>query len=102
MRSTEWLGVWVSRAHVLALLPEDCRQNETDRQGAACWVAAETKRMKEAKEIPPNIRITDFARALEAKMQQAAKTDRSLRPVGWRHIKNMLPVWGLWPVSSIK
>jgi hypothetical protein len=78
----------------------------------AVWVAAEARRMKAAGEIDIRIRITDFAHELErrmgiaamkkATMKKAAEKKPSLRPVGWRHIKNMLPHWGLWPVSRIK
>lgn len=68
--------------------------------GTAKWISAEAKRMNAAAEIPS--RITDFAKRLETRMLNANKTDRSLRPVGWRHIKNKLPEWGLWPVKSIK
>ena len=34
-------------------------------------------------------------------MKAAAPTNDSIRLVGWRHIKNKLPEWGLWPISSI-
>jgi hypothetical protein len=70
--------------------------------GAKVWIVAEARRMKAAGEIPPDIRITALSRALACRMQKAAEKDRSIRPVGWRHIKNMLPDWGLWPVSRIK
>jgi hypothetical protein len=43
-----------------------------------------------------------LAKLLAGQMKEAVKTDESLRPVEWRHIKNELPGWGLWPVSLIK
>ena len=58
--------------------------------------------MKAAGEIPDGIKITDFAKKLEGRMKIAAAADRSLRAVKWRFIKNKLPEWDLWPVSSIK
>ena len=63
------------------------------------WVEGEVRQMKADGEIPS--RITDFAKALEARMQTAALLDRSIRPVSWRYIKNQLPVWGLWPIDRI-
>ena len=66
------------------------------------WVANEIKRMKTAGKIPADIRITAFAKTLAKQMQAAFQKDRSIRPVGWGHIKNMLPVWGLWPVRRNK
>ena len=37
--------------------------------GAGAWIAAEAKRMKDANEISPDIRISDFARELEGRME---------------------------------
>jgi hypothetical protein len=83
------------------LLPDESREGE-EVHGAGVWITAEAKRMKEANEIPPDITITDLARVLERRMQKAATTNKSLRPITWRSIKNKLPEWGLWPVTSIK
>jgi hypothetical protein len=73
--------------------------------GAGAWITAEARRMKAANEILPDIRISDFARELEGRMKKAAKkaatTNKPLRAVGWRYIKNKLREWDLWPVSSI-
>jgi hypothetical protein len=65
------------------------------------FLTGEAGRMKTAGEIPEGVRITDFAKRLEARMKTAAKTDASLRAVTWRYIKNQLPAWDLWPVSKI-
>jgi hypothetical protein len=92
------LGIKVSRAHLLALLPEEPRAPEV--HGAGAWIAAEARRMKAAGEIPD--RITPFARELESRMDKAAASGKSLRPIKWRSIKNKLPEWGLWPPTSIK
>ena len=101
LRSTEYLGIWVSRAYVLALLPKEPSERE-EAHGAGTWIVQEARRMKAAGEISDGIKITDLAKELERRMKAAAAIDRSLRAVGWRYIKNMLPVWGCWPVSSIK
>jgi hypothetical protein len=95
------LGIKVSRAHLLALLPEDPREHREAR-GAGAWIAQEASRMKAAGEISDGIKITDLARELERRMKAAAAVDRSFRAVKWGYIKNKLPEWGLWPVSSIQ
>jgi hypothetical protein len=84
-----------------ASLPEESAPKE-EPSGAAAWIAAEAKRMKTAGEIPPDIRITNFARELEGRMKKAAEKNRSLRPVKWPYIKNNLRAWSLWPVSHIR
>jgi hypothetical protein len=95
------LGIKVSREHLVALVPDESREGE-EVHGAGAWIAAEAKRMKDANEISPDIGISDFARELEGRLQKAATTNKSLRPIKWRSIKNKLPEWGLWPVTSIK
>lgn len=78
--------------------------------GAGAWLKVEAKRMKAAGEISARIRITDFAKLLEQQMRKAATSDgfvsmagtnKPVRTVRWRTIKNKLPLWGLWPISSI-
>jgi hypothetical protein len=97
---TSAYGITVPRADVLAQLPKEPNaQNEVSSGATKTWIAAEFKRMK-PDEIP--LRISDFARELAKRMRKAAKTDSSVHPVTWQHIKNQLPGWGLWPISSIK
>jgi len=93
-------GIKVSRAHLLALLPGVPRERKQLR-GAGAWVAAEASRMKAANEIPPDIRITDFARELATRMDKAAASNRSIRPIKSRSIESKLRDWGLWPITSI-
>jgi hypothetical protein len=95
------LGIRISRERLRALLPEEPREGE-EVHGAGEWIAAEAKRMKDANEISPDIGISEFARELERRMKKAAITDKSLRPIKWRSIKNKLREWGCWPVTSIK
>ena len=66
-------------------------------RGAGAWIAAEASRMKAANEIPPDIRITDFARELARRMDKAATSDRSFRPIKSRSIEKKLRDWALWP-----
>jgi hypothetical protein len=94
-------GIKVPRARLLELLPGESREGEEVR-GAGAWIAAEAKRMKNAGEIPPGIRISEFARELERRMLKAADSDKSPRPITWRSINNELRNWGLWPIDLIK
>jgi hypothetical protein len=82
---------------------EPKNENATERNGTPKWITAETQRMMAAGEIDDSIRITTLAKKLADRMQAAANNDdKSVKPVGWQHIKNMLPLWGLWPIESIK
>jgi hypothetical protein len=74
------------------------------RESTQEWVTNEAIRLKTANEIPANAKrhISHFAKLLAKRMDTAAKTDKSIHPRKWEHIKNMLPKWGLWPVESIK
>jgi hypothetical protein len=63
------------------------------------WIEVEISQMKADGTIPA--KITDFAKALEGRMETAAGLNRSIRPVSWRYIKNQLPVWGFWPIDRI-
>jgi hypothetical protein len=65
------------------------------------WIAEKAGKLKGAGKIPADIRITALAKMLEGELCEAHKVDHSIKTVGWRHIKNMLPTWGLWPVSKI-
>ncbi|MBR0742104.1 hypothetical protein JQ581_34725 [Bradyrhizobium liaoningense] len=96
-------GISVSRERLFALLPlaGELRTGEQSR-GAAAWITGEATRMKVANEIPENIKITHFAQELERRMRKTALSDKSLRPIGWRSIKNELRNWGLWPITTIK
>jgi hypothetical protein len=92
------LGIKVSREHLLALLPDEGEEV----RGAGAWIAAEAKRMKDANEIRSGIRISEFARKLEGRMNRAGASDKSVRPIKAKSIENMLRDWGLWPIASIK
>ena len=101
LRGCEHFGIWLSRPHVLALLPEDHPHKNEQVRGAGVWIAAEVKRMKEAGDIPDGIGITEFSRELARRMKKAAATS-DLRPIKARSIENRLRAWGLWPITRIK
>ena len=69
---------------------------------SAAWIAAELKRAIAANEIPPDITITDLSRMIAGRMQKAVGPNKPHRVIQWTSIKNKLPDWGLWPISSIK
>ena len=66
------------------------------------WITAEVKNMKADGEILPDIKISDFARELEQRMEKAVRVGTVKKSVGWKYIKDCLPRWDLWPISSIK
>jgi hypothetical protein len=81
-RISECYGVWVSRAHVLALLPEEQSEPRADGYSASkVWITAEVKALKADGEIPAKIGITDLARLLERRMNKAARRDHNIRPI---------------------
>jgi hypothetical protein len=92
-------GIRVVREDVLALLPEEPDEHKKTT-ASGVWMAAEARRMKEAGEIPPT--ISEFARELERRMDKAADTDRSIRRLKWKSIRNVLGKLGLWPPTLIK
>ena len=71
-------------------------------RGNAGWIAEEARRMKQDGEIPADIRISHFARLLEKRLSNAARTDRSLRAMKAKSIENKLRAWGLWPITTIR
>ena len=74
---------------------------EGDGASTKTWITAEVKRMKIAGEIRPGIKITYFARELKRRMDKAVRAGTVKKSVGWKYIKDCLPRWGLWPISSI-
>ena len=98
----EHFGIWLSRPHVLALLPEDHPHKNEQVRGAGVWITAEVKRMKEVGKIPDGIGITEFSHDLAQRMKEAAATNRSIRAIKARSIENGLREWGLWPITRIK
>jgi hypothetical protein len=79
-----------------------------DPTGAGVWLKAEFERMRDAGEIPKDVRRQiDLAKLLEKQMGKAAdangfvdisSTGKSVHKVELRHIKNNLRKWGIWPL----
>jgi hypothetical protein len=85
------------------LIASPAKPEPIDAQSStARWIEGEVRRLKATGKIREDIRITALATLLEDAMRKAAETDSSLRKVRRGHIKNMLPEWGLWPISLIK
>jgi hypothetical protein len=98
---TSAYGIRVVREDVLALLPEQPGEHEEASASATSkWITEEARRMNRAGKIPT--KITAFANELEQRMGEAVRAGTVKKAVGWRYIKNKLPAWGLWPISSIK
>jgi hypothetical protein len=100
----------VSVTVVFQIVPEDIKNaaiedglitppsdEDTD---TASVVAAAARQMKKDGTIPA--KITSFAKAIMNAIDERRKADPSIKHVGWPHIKNQLPGWGLWPASKIK
>jgi hypothetical protein len=82
---------------------ESKSESAIERTATSRWVIAEALRMKAVGEIDESIKITAFAKELANRMEAARDNgDKSVKPVNWRHIKNSLRDWGLWPITSIK
>jgi hypothetical protein len=80
-------------------------QPEKERQVAdstKVWVTNAVKEMRKHGQFSERTRITNLAKTLADRMDKAVEAGKVRRPVGWRHIKNELPKWGLWPIKKIK
>jgi hypothetical protein len=99
LRSTEYLGIWVSRAHVLALLPEP-----TDASASVKWARATTRRLLAEGGIPEDAKKqkSKLARLLEAESQTAVKVGQLSRALKASYLENQLVPWGIWPLNSFK
>jgi hypothetical protein len=99
LRSTEYLGLWVSRAHVLALLPEP-----TDASASVKWARATTRRLLAEGGIPEDAKKqkSKLARLLEAESQTAVKAGQLSRALKASYLENQLVPWGIWPLNSFK
>jgi hypothetical protein len=96
-RSTEYLGIWVSRARVLALLPESVAAS-----ASAQWAIATTRRLQAEGKIPKGALKADLARLLEAESQAAVKAGQLSRALKASYLENQLVPWGIWPLNSLK
>lgn len=99
LRSTEYLGIWVSRAHVLALLPESVAATPS-----AKWAATTTRRLLAEGRIPEDAKKkkAKLASLLEAEAREAVKRGQLSRALKASYMEDQLGPWGIWPLSSLK
>ena len=96
-RHTEYLGIWVSRAHVLALLPKSAAASPS-----AEWAFATTRRLRADSKIREGINQAELARLLEAESEKAVKAGQLNRALKATYLENQLRNWGIWPLNSFK
>jgi hypothetical protein len=81
-------------------------QDEADDEtkiSPVAWLREKAWRMKEAEEIPADLRKTDLMKVFHARMKVAnSQPNSKVRLVSLGHIMNEANGWGLWPVSEIK
>ena len=97
LRSTEYLGIWVSHAQVLALLPESAAAS-----ASVTWARATTRRLKNERKIPEGVKKAELARLLEAESQTAVKAGQLSRALRASYLENQLVPWCIWPLNSFK
>jgi hypothetical protein len=97
LRSTEYLGIWVSRAQVLALLPKSAAAS-----ASAEWAFATTRRLRAESKIREGINQAELARLLEAESEKAVKAGQLNRALKATYLENQLRNWGIWPLNSFK
>jgi hypothetical protein len=105
-RSTEYLGIWVSRAHVLAMLPGAPTVAEVPTPASASpqWYTATTRRLLAENRIPDDAKKkkAELARLLEAEAQRAMRAGQLSRAHKASYLEDQLKLWGIWPLSSLK
>jgi len=92
-------GIELGRTAIETRWPTKPGPERVELRGAAVWIVPELERMKKAKEIPPDIGITDLSLDLAERMVEARVHDKSIRPIKARSIENALRVWSLFPVK---
>jgi hypothetical protein len=102
LRSTEYLGIWVSRAHVLALLPESTDAEVPALSASAQWAIATARHLRNERKIPQGILKAGLARLLEAESKNAVRAGRLRRELKASYLENQLTPWGIWPLDSFK
>jgi hypothetical protein len=95
----EYLGIWVSRAQVLALLPHTDGESPTP---TAQWAFTTTSRLRNEDRIPKGATKADLARLLAAETPAAVKAGQLGRSLKASYLENQLSAWGIWPLKSFK
>jgi hypothetical protein len=101
--SAEFYGLWVSRSHVAAMLPDAPTDAEAPTPTAE-WVAATTRRLRAEGKIPERATKVkaEFARLLEDKSKEAVQIGQLSHPLKATYLENQLDPWGIWPLNSFK
>jgi len=95
-RSTEYLGIWVSRARVIALSPKSVAAS-----ASAEWAFATTRRLQTESKIPEGATKAELARLLEGEAQKAAKAGQLSHALKASYLENQLVPWGIWPLCFL-
>jgi hypothetical protein len=101
-RSCEHFGVWLSRPHVLALLPEPTDAEAPALSASAQWAIAAARRLRDERKIPEGVKKADLARLLETEAEKAVRAGQLRRKLMASYLENQLAPWGIWPLSSFK
>jgi hypothetical protein len=101
-RSCEHFGVWLSRPHVLALLPEPTGAEVPAPLASAQWAIAATRRLLDEGKIREGITKAKLSRLLEAEAQKAVRAGQIDRALKAPYLENQLTPWGIWPLSSLE
>jgi hypothetical protein len=101
-RGSEHFGIWLSRPHVLALLPEPTDAEAPAPLASAQWAIAATRRLRDERKIPDGVTKAELARLLETEADKAVRAGQLGRALKASYLENQLAAWGVWPLSSLK
>ena len=104
LRSTEYLGIWVSRAHVLALLPGAPTDAEAPTTPTAQWAIATIRHLRAEGKISERATKVkaELARLLEAESEKAVRNGQIRGALKATYLEDQLAPWGIWPLTSLK
>jgi hypothetical protein len=83
-------GIQVALNDLEELLPPEQIADQESPSATKAWVAAEVDRMKDKGELSKYRGTTALAKELERRRNKAADTNKSIKPVRWPYIKNIL------------
>jgi hypothetical protein len=91
------LGIKVSCAHMLALLPQPAAASTS-----ATWAYATARRLRDENKIPEGALKADLARLLATESEKAVAAGQLSHTLKWTYLENQLKAWGIWPLSLLK
>jgi hypothetical protein len=98
----EHFGIWLSRPHVLALLPEPTDAEVPAPLASAQWAITTTRHLRNERKIPEGVLKADLARLLETEAGKAVRAGQLRRELKASYLENQLTPWGIWPLDSFK